>query len=63
MTIAKEARAFAREKNLLAAKVASLEREIVRLRVRVERAEGLVELQKKVSEILGIELKRNGEKD
>ncbi|MEE8076259.1 MAG: hypothetical protein V3T60_11615 [Candidatus Binatia bacterium] len=27
------------------------------------RAEGLVELQKKVSEILGIELKHNGEKD
>jgi hypothetical protein len=52
-----------REKNPLAAKVASLERENARLRVRAERAEGLVELQKKVSEILGIELKRNGEKD
>ncbi len=50
-----------REKNPLAAKVASLERENARLRVRAERAEGLVELQKKVSEILGIELKRNPE--
>ena len=40
-----------------------LERETVRLRARAERAEGLVELQKKVSEILGIELKHNGEKD
>jgi hypothetical protein len=34
----------------------------VRLKARAERAEALVELQKKVSEILGIELKRNGEK-
>ena len=51
-----------REKNPLAAKVASLERENARLRVRAERAEGLVELQKKVSEILGIELKGDGEK-
>ncbi len=52
-----------REKNPLAAKVASLERENVRLRIRAEQAEGLVELQKKASEILGIALKRNGEKD
>ncbi len=52
-----------RERNPLAAKVASLERENVRLRVRAEQAEGLVELQKKASEILGIALKRNGEKD
>ncbi len=52
-----------REKNPLAAKVASVERENARLRVRAERAEGLVELQKKVSEILGIELKHNEEKD
>jgi len=52
-----------REKNPLAVKVATLERENRRLRARSERAEGLVELQKKVSEILGIELKHNEEKD
>ena len=50
-------------KNSLADKVKVLERENVRLKARAERAEGLVELQKKVSEILGIELGRNGEKD
>ncbi len=47
----------------LAEKVRVLERENARLKARAERAEGLVELQKKVSEILGIELRRNGEKD
>ncbi len=52
-----------KEKNPLAAKVTTLERENRRLRARSERAEGLVELQKKVSEILGIELKHNEEKD
>ncbi len=52
-----------KEKNPLADKVKVLERETARLRARAERAEGLVELQKKVSEILGIELKHNGEKD
>jgi len=52
-----------KEKNPLAGKVATLERENRRLRARSERAEGLVELQKKVSEILGIELKHNEEKD
>ena len=51
-----------REKNPLEDKVAKLEKENRRLRARAERAEGLVELQKKVSEILGIELKHN-EKD
>ena len=50
-----------REKNPLADKVKALERENTRLKARAERAEGLVELQKKVSEILGIELKRNPE--
>ena len=50
-------------KNSLADKVKVLERENARLKARAERAEGLVELQKKVSEILGIELKHNGEKD
>lgn len=52
-----------KEKNPLAAKVATLERENRRLKSRAERAEGLVELQKKVSEILGIELKHDEEKD
>jgi transposase-like protein len=52
-----------KEKNPLAAKMAALEREVARQKARAERAEALVDLQKKVSEILGIELKRNGEKD
>jgi len=52
-----------KENNPLGDKVKALERENTRLRARAERAEGLVELQKKVSEILGIELKHNGEKD
>ena len=52
-----------KENNPLADKVKVLERETARLRARAERAEGLVELQKKVSEILGIELRHNGEKD
>ena len=50
-------------RNPLADKVRALERETARLRARAERAEGLVELQKKVSEILGIELKHSVEKD
>jgi len=50
-------------RNPLADRVRALERENARLKARAERAEGLVELQKKVSEILGIELKHNGEKD
>jgi len=53
----------AKEKNPLADKVRVLERENARLKVRAERAEGLVDLQKKVSEILGIELKHSAEKD
>ncbi len=51
------------EKNPLADKVWVLERENARLRRRAERAEGLVALQKKVSEVLGIELRREGETD
>ena len=47
--------------NPLSAKVAALEQETRWLRARAERAEALVELQKKVSEILGIALQRNGE--
>jgi transposase-like protein len=47
--------------NPLAAKVAALEQETRWLKARAERAEALVELQKKVSEILGVELTRHGE--
>src|SRR3989304_1262953 len=50
-------------RNPWAEKLRVLERENARLKARAERAEGLVELQKKVSEILGIAPKRNGEKD
>ena len=52
-----------RQKHPLAEKLRVLERENARLKRRAERAEGLVELQKKVSEILGIELNQSGEKD
>ncbi len=48
-------------KNPLAARVVALEREVTRYKARAERAEALVELQKKVAEFLGIELQRNGE--
>jgi len=37
-------------------RIAHLEREVKRLRTRAERAEALVEVQKKLSELLGIEL-------
>ena len=37
-------------------RIVELEREVKRLRARAERAEALVEVQKKLSEILGIEL-------
>lgn len=47
--------------NPLAAKVAALEKETRWLTARAERAEALVELPKKVSEILGIALQRHGE--
>lgn len=42
-------------------KLLDQEREIVRLRKRAERAEALVEVQKKVSELLGIQLPSNDE--
>lgn len=42
-------------------KVAELQRDNVRLQRRVERAEALVELQKKVSELLGIQLPKPDE--
>jgi transposase-like protein len=41
-------------------KVAELERENRKLKAKLERAEGLIEVQKKVSEILGIPLDRDG---
>lgn len=50
-------------KNPLAATVAAQEKEIVRLTARAERAEALVALQKKVSELLGIALTRPGAPD
>lgn len=37
-------------------RIAELEREVRRLRARAERAEGLVEVQKKLSQLLGLEL-------
>jgi transposase-like protein len=48
-----------REKNPLAERVRELERDNMRLKRRAERAEGIVEVQKKVSEILGIELEKS----
>lgn len=41
-------------------KIAALERENRRLRAKLERAEGLIEVQKKVSAILGIPLDQDG---
>jgi transposase len=54
--------AAGKPRNPLAGKMMALERENARLKRRAERAEGLVEIQKTVSEILGIALKPNGEK-
>ena len=45
-----------------AKKIARLERENERLRKRAERAETLVEVQKKLSELLGVELPPSDEK-
>lgn len=52
----------AKEQNPLAKKVAELERETVRLKKRAERAEALVDLQKKVAELFGVQLDENGER-
>lgn len=49
--------------NLLAERVRELERDNARLKRRAERAEGIVELQKKISAILGISLGESGEKE
>ena len=51
-----------RERDGQAERVAELEREVTRWQRRAERAEFLVELQKKVAAILGIELDENGER-
>jgi hypothetical protein len=40
-----------------------LERDNARLKRRAERAEGLVELQKKISQLLGIELEKSSESE
>ena len=52
-----------REKNSLVERVRELERDNARLKRRAERAEGIVELQKKVSEIFGIDLGKSAETD
>jgi len=52
-----------REKNPIADRVKELERDNERLKRRAERAERIVELQKKISEILGIELSVSAETD
>jgi transposase len=51
-----------KEVNPLEGKVAELERDNARLQRRAERAEALVEVQKKVSELLGIQLPKPDEK-
>ncbi len=48
--------------NPLAAKVAALGRAVSREKARADRAEALVELQKKVAELLGTPLPQNGGK-
>lgn len=47
--------------NPLAPKLAELERENRKLKVRAERAEAVVELQKKIAEFLGIQLPKHDE--
>jgi hypothetical protein len=46
--------------NPLAGKIATLERAVSREKARADRAEALVELQKKVAELLGIARPQNG---
>ncbi len=46
----------AAEPNPLAKKLAETERELARYKARLERAEAMIELQKKVSQLLGIAL-------
>jgi len=49
--------------NPLATKVAELERENRRLHKKLQQAQTIIEVQKKVSEILGIPLNDNDEKN
>ena len=54
--------AEAKPRDPSAKRIAELERENRRLRQRAERAEALVEVQKKLSELLGVELPASDEK-
>lgn len=51
-----------KEPDASAKRIAELERENRRLRKRAERAEALVEVQKKLSELLGVELPESDER-
>jgi transposase-like protein len=51
----------AKEAHPLEKKVAELQRSLEKAELRAKRAEALVELQKKVSELLGIQLPKEGE--
>jgi transposase len=51
----------AKEEHPLEKKVAELQRALEKAELRAKRAEALVELQKKVSELLGIQLPKEGE--
>ena len=51
----------AKEVSPLAGKVAELERDLMRATRRAERAEALIAIQKKVSELLGIQLPKQDE--
>ncbi|WP_204816951.1 transposase [Corallococcus macrosporus] len=51
----------AKEPDASARRVAELEKELARAQVRLKRAEALLDLQKKVSEILGVELPKPNE--
>lgn len=51
----------AKEVHPLEKKVAELQRSLEKAELRAKRAEALVELQKKVSELLGIQLPKEGE--
>ena len=53
----------AKEKNPLAERVAQLERENRRLNQRLAQAEIIIEVQKKVSTLLGIPLETSGEEE
>jgi len=53
----------AKEKNPLAGKLAALERENAKMKARAERAEALVELQKKMAEILQVDQEKENRKN